>query len=59
MSREECCGRCKYNKYSADGDGARNGTFYCGHENSLEYGVPTSYDDVCDDFEPKDGSEKH
>ena len=51
---KECCGNCKYNKYSPDGKGMRNGKFYCDNEESLEYGTPTFYDDVCDDFEEKE-----
>lgn len=50
---QECCGNCKHNKYSPDGNGIRNGCFYCGNEDSDQYGVPTFYDDACDDFEEK------
>lgn len=51
----KCCGNCKYNKYTPDGrNGSMNGKFYCGNEDSEEYGVPTFYDDSCDDFEEKD-----
>lgn len=45
---KECCGTCKYNRYSRE-DG-----FSCGNEDSTEYGSPTFYDDVCDDWEEKD-----
>lgn len=51
---KECCGNCKYNKYSPDGKGMRNGKFYCDNEVSFEYGTPTFYDDVCEDFEEKE-----
>ena len=51
---KECCGNCKYNKYAPDGNGVRNGKFYCGNEESSEYGVPTFYDDSCDDWEEKE-----
>lgn len=51
---KECCGNCKYNKCSLDGGGVRNGHFYCGNEDSDEYGIPTFHDDTCDDFEEKE-----
>jgi hypothetical protein len=51
---KECCGNCKYNKYSPDGNGMRSGKIYCDNEESFEYGTPTFYDDSCDDFEEKE-----
>ena len=44
MSRE-VCGECKYNKYS---------TTEKEYTDSDNYGIPTMYDDSCDDFEEKD-----
>lgn len=43
------CGNCKYNKYSTT-----EKEFYCSNTNSGNYGVPTMYDDSCDDFEEKE-----
>ena len=52
---KEVCGTCKHNKYDTDGSGIRNGaTFYCGNEDSDNCGVPTFYDDTCDDWEGKE-----
>ena len=31
-----------------------NAEFCCGNEDSDNYGVPTMYDDSCDDFEEKE-----
>ena len=49
---KECCGNCKYNKRDfskPQGEGYIE--FYCCNEDSDEYGVPTFFDDTCDDFE--------
>lgn len=48
---KEMCSNCKYNKYSRDSNGNR---FHCGNEDSLEYGSPTDFDDVCEDWEAKE-----
>lgn len=48
------CRNCKFNKYSPDGDGIRNHKWYCGNEYSENYGVPTFWDETCDDFEEKE-----
>ena len=47
----EICGECKYNERDFS-----NGyeEFCCGNEDSDNYGVPTMYDDSCDDFEEKE-----
>ena len=45
MSRE-ICGECKYNKYSTT-----EKEFYCSNTDSDNYGIPTMYDDSCEDFE--------
>ena len=52
---KECCGTCKYNKrdFSKPQDKGYI-EFCCGNENSDYYGVPTFYDDDCDDWEEKD-----
>lgn len=52
---KECCGNCKWNR--CDRNGVRHSEFYCGNEDSFEYGSPTFYDDVCDDWEGKDDEE--
>lgn len=55
MYKEECCGTCKWNMYDPDGSGMRNGAgFYCGNENSENCGVPTFYDDECEEWEEKE-----
>lgn len=49
------CGNCKYNtQYFFDTDPDRKSEFCCGNEDSENYGVPTMYDDTCDDWEEKD-----
>lgn len=48
MSRE-ICGECKYNKYSTT-----EKEFYCSNTDSDNYGIPTMYDDSCDDFKERD-----
>ena len=54
MGVKEVCGTCKHNQYSTDGNGIRNkGGFYCGNERSENCGVPTFYDDRCDEWEEK------
>ena len=47
----EICGECKYNKRDFSNGYAE---FCCGNEDSDNYGVPTMYDDSCDDFEEKE-----
>ena len=48
MSRE-ICGECKYNKYSTT-----EKEFYCSNTDSDNYGIPTMYDDSCEDFGEKE-----
>ena len=45
----EICGECKHNKRDYG-----NGDFVCGNVDSDYYGVPTMYDDTCNDFEEKE-----
>ena len=52
---KECCGTCKYNRYARNG--VRHSDFYCGNEDSFEYGSPTLYSDTCDDYEEKEEGE--
>ena len=53
----EVCGNCKYNKRVFKG--RWSGTeFQCGNEDSVFHGCPTAYDDTCEDYEPKEGSEQ-
>jgi hypothetical protein len=52
---KECCGNCKHNKRDfskPQGEGYID--FTCDNEESTEYGAPTFYDDVCDDWEEKE-----
>ena len=51
----EICGECKYNK--RDFSKPQNSDyeeFCCGNKDSDNYGIPTMYDDSCEDFEEKD-----
>lgn len=41
------CGNCRFNTYS-------DNEWCCGNEESENYGVPTMYDDSCDDYMEKD-----
>lgn len=43
------CGNCKYSKYSTT-----EKEFYCSNTDGENYGVPTMYDDCCDDFEERE-----
>lgn len=51
----QICGECKYNRrdFSKPQDGNYS-KFCCGNEDSENYGIPTFYDDSCEDFEEKD-----
>lgn len=49
MAEKKCCGTCKYNKYVRDED-----EFYCGCEESDNYGIENSYDDSCECYEEKE-----
>ena len=51
----EICGECKYNK--RDFSKPQNSVyaeFCCVNEDRDNYGVPTMYDDSCEDFEEKE-----
>lgn len=51
----EVCGTCKYNKRDfSKPQNSGYAEFCCGNEDSECYGVPTAYDDTCDDYEEKD-----
>ena len=53
MSRE-ICGECRYNKRDfSKPQNKGHAEFYCGNEDSENYGIPTMYDDSCEDFEEK------
>lgn len=45
----ESCGNCKHHKPMAQD------TFVCDNEESEGYGLETSYDDYCGEFEEKEG----
>lgn len=53
---KECCGNCKYNQ--RDWINNNNPDFYCGNENSDNYGYNTDYLDSCEDFEEKERKSK-
>lgn len=48
----EVCGTCKYNTRTYDGH--CNSPYCCGNEDGDYYGVPTAYDDTCEEWEKKD-----
>ena len=51
----EICGECKYNKRDfSKPQNSGYAEFCCGNEDSDNYGLPTMYDDSCDDFEEKE-----
>ena len=51
----EVCGTCKYNNRDfSKPQNSGYSDFCCGNEDSECYGVPTAYDDTCDDYEEKD-----
>ena len=49
MNSNECCGKCKYNRYDK-----MNEDFYCSCKDSENYECYTSYKDVCECFELKE-----
>jgi len=52
---KECCGTCKHNKRDFSKPQNKGYVeFYCGNEESDEYGTPTFYDDTCDSWEEKE-----
>jgi hypothetical protein len=53
---KECCRNCKHNKRDFSKPQNKGySEFCCGNEESDNYSVPTFWDDVCDDFEEKEG----
>ena len=44
---ELICANCKYNTKDDE-------NYYCNNEDSDCYGLPTMYDDSCEDFEEKE-----
>lgn len=50
--KEKVCGTCRYNRRTDEGHGFQE--FCCGNEESEYYGVPTFYDETCDDWEEHD-----
>lgn len=57
MSRE-ICGNCKWNRrdFSKPQDKGYI-EFSCGNEDGEYFGVPTFFDDTCDDWESKEEEE--
>ena len=52
---EEVCGRCKHHKRDfSKPQNAGYCEFTCFNEESDNYGVPTCFDDTCDDYEEKE-----
>ena len=55
LALREICGECKYNKRDfSKPQNSGYAEFCCCNEDSDCYGIPTMYDDSCDDFEEKD-----
>ena len=50
----EICGECKYNERDFSKPQNNGIEFYCDNEFSDNYGLPTMYDDSCEDFEEKE-----
>ena len=51
----EVCGECKYNKRDfSKPHNSGSAEFCCCNEDSDNYGLPTIYDDSCEDFEEKE-----
>lgn len=48
--KREICGTCKFNKFAPEG----SGLFYCDNNDSDMYGIPSEYDDSCEDWEEKE-----
>ena len=48
------CGTCKYNTPEYEGGTREVKDFYCDNEESECYGLPTAYDDSCEDWEEKE-----
>ena len=46
MDDKEQCGTCRFNSYEY-------GEFSCSNTDSDNYGIPTAYDDSCEDWEEK------
>ena len=46
--RERCCGNCKFHGASKD---TRDKEFYCYNVASEGYGLPTDFEDLCEDWE--------
>ena len=51
MNDDKCCGTCFYNQ--RDWTNPKNPDFYCGNEDSDNYGYNTMYSDGCEDWEEK------
>lgn len=45
---EDMCGECEFNYYDK-----KEGCFVCNNWESDNYGLRTSYDDVCEEFSKK------
>jgi len=45
---DKLCSNCIHNKYNY-----KDELYYCDNEHSDNYGVPTFYDDSCEDWEEK------
>lgn len=47
MEERKCCGSCKYNRI-------QDREFYCGNQESENFGYPTEFCDSCGDYEKKE-----
>lgn len=48
------CNTCKYNTPEYEGETRKPKDFYCGNAESENYGLPTAYDDSCEEYEQKE-----
>ena len=48
-NEETICGNCRHNKYDR-----QTKDFVCNNQDGEYYGLSTSYDDMCDEYEEKE-----
>lgn len=49
---EKCCGNCRFHRTGKDA--GKNSDFYCNNEDSEGYGLPTDYEDCCEEWEGRE-----
>lgn len=48
---EKCCGNCRFHRTGKDA--GKNSDFYCNNVDSEGYGLPTDYEDCCEEWEDR------